>query len=604
MGKPLASSQTMVNFTFTHKALGPITGRLFDSMHNDGQKVTVPVAHFRSIPYATIPARFRQSVRLHGLPEDFDGRPRGVFTEYGAACPQIPQPTGKGSPAGGCAPGEGPVTYDEFACLNLTISAPISVLGRDGEQPEELLPVMVYVHGGALTEGKGHVSAQHETVKMVELASKEGMGVVLVSIGYRVNWQGFAASRDLLEARELGEPAFNYGLRDQRNAFLWIKDMIAGFGGNPADITAFGESAGAVSLYFHACSDVPLFNRVVFQSGSASSLEAPSLEAQDRAYQQLLAHFGIATGMPRKESLAAIRKAPIEDIIDYNRSRNMNYMSPYLGPEAGFFPERPLWANQGQVLAGNSWLGDIMIGSDFFEGWLTGFYDMVDSTTAAKACNSLAKILGPDSARHVTEAYGIGPGMDSNLFQRNAMLLLGDLVFSEPAHSIALDLANHAHSTGKRKIYRWEFSLPNPFPGSMYYLTNGHHFVELYYQFMTLVSRYPTHRNRFLARQAEQMARMWIRFANGLPPMENSEYKPVEEKIMICDVNAGWQVRTRAEDEAASQDDPWGERRYRPWEMLREEIIEAATRTEGDGTLEEKSDKVRSDIVNFYPFLK
>src|SRR5438046_1677014 len=130
----------MATFTFTHKVLGQITGRLFNSVHNDGQKVTVPVVHFRSIPYATIPARFRQSVRLHGLPDDFDGRPKGVFTEYGTACPQIPQPTGKGSPAGGCAPGEGPVTYDEFACLNLTISAPVCILGRrDGEQPKELL---------------------------------------------------------------------------------------------------------------------------------------------------------------------------------------------------------------------------------------------------------------------------------------------------------------------------------------------------------------------------------------------------------------------------------------------------------------------------------
>jgi carboxylesterase type B len=590
----------MATFNFTHTALGPIAGRLFDSTHNDGQEVTVPVAHFRSIPYATIPARFRQSVRLHGLPDYFDGRPKGVFTEYGAACPQIPQPTGKGSPSGGCAPGEGPVTYDEFSCLNLTISAPVSALGPEGEQAKELLPVMVYVHGGALTEGKGHVSAQHETVKMAELASSEGMGVVLVSIGYRLNWQGFATSRDLLEeARELGEPAFNYGLRDQRNAFLWIKDMIAGFGGNPADITAFGESAGAVSLYMHACSDVPLFNRVVFQSGSAATLEAPPLEEQDEAFRQLLAHFGIATDMSAKETLVAIREVPIEDIIDYNRGRNMIRMSAYLGPEADFFPDRPWWANQGRILAGNPWLGDIMIGGDFFEGWVTGFYDMVDSTTAAKACDTLAKILGPDSAQRITEAYGIGPGMDSNLFQRNGMLLLGDLIFGEPTHSIALDLANHAHETGKRKIYRWEFSLPNPFPGSMYHLVHGHHFVELYYQFMTLVSRYPAHRNGFLARQAEQMARMWIRFANGLPPMENSEYRPGEERIMTCDVGAGWRVRTRAEDDAASREDPWGERRYRPWEMLREEIVGAAARIGGPETLEERSEKIRRQLCEF-----
>jgi len=596
----------MSTFTFTHKALGLITGRLFDSLHTDGQKVTAPIAHFRSIPYATIPARFRQSVRLRRLPDDFDGRPKGVFTEYGAACPQIPQPTGKGSPAGGCAPGEGPTTYDEFSCLNLTISAPVSALAPDGAELKGLLPVMVYVHGGGLAEGKGHVSAQHETVQMADLASKDGMGVILVSIGYRVNWQGFAASRDLLdEARELGEPAFNYGLRDQRNAFLWIKDMIAGFGGNPDNITAFGESAGAVSLHMHSCSDVPLFNKAVFQSGSASALGALPLEAHDEAYRQLLAHFGFATGLSRQEALAAIRKIPIDEIIEYNRSHNIRLMSAFLGPEAEFFlPERPSWANQGQVLANNSWLGDIMIGTDFFEGWTTGFYEMVDSITPAKACKILFEVLGLDSALRVLGAYEISAGMDANLFQRNAMLLLGDFIMSEPAHSVAMHLANHANKTGKRKIYRWEFSLPNPFPGSMYYLVNGHHFVELYYQFMTLVTRYPTHRNHFLARQAKHMARIWIRFANGLPPMEGSEYEPLEQRIMICDVNSGWQVRTRAEDEKASREDPWGERRYRPWEILRQEIVGAATKIDGAETVGEKCDMLRNRLVNFEGFLK
>src|SRR6202000_628186 len=130
--------------------------------------------------------------------------------------------------------------------------------------------VMVYIHGGAMSEGAGHISAQHETVKIAELATREDMGVVVVSIGYRLNFFGFLACNDLLEEREGDESMFNQGLRDQRNAFLWIKKFIRGFGGDPENITAFGESAGSVSISLHLCSNVPIFNRAILQSGTAA----------------------------------------------------------------------------------------------------------------------------------------------------------------------------------------------------------------------------------------------------------------------------------------------------------------------------------------------
>ena len=73
------------------------------------------------------------------------------------------------------------------------------------------------------------------------------MGVVVVNIGYRLNWFRFLACQDLIDEAEeedrLGMrrvPVFNYGLRDQRNAFAWIKQNISGFGGDPNNITAFG----------------------------------------------------------------------------------------------------------------------------------------------------------------------------------------------------------------------------------------------------------------------------------------------------------------------------------------------------------------------------
>ncbi|KAJ5153769.1 Carboxylesterase type B [Penicillium coprophilum] len=585
---------TTPTFTLNHPQLGSLTGRLIDDQHADGQTVTEPVVHFRSIPYATIPARFSQSVLLDHIPDHFDDRPRGDFTNYGAACPQVPQPTGRGSATGGFVPGEEPVTYDEQTCLNLTISASVKNVGNENDSsiPKRLLPVLVYVHGGGMIEGKGHVSALHDTTKMTELAAHESMDVVIVSIGYRLNWQGFIACHDLLEeAKEKGEPAFNYGLRDQRNSFLWIHKYIAGFGGDPANITAFGESGGAVSLFMHACSDVPLFSRVILQSGSPNAIGSSTLDELDAYYHRLLSYLGVA-GETRAERLKALREVPVSRLIDFIRDNKITTMKPFFGPESEFFPQQPFWANQGEILSNCSWIDEIMIGDDSFEGAILSVptKDILSNMYIERVCS----ILGEESGRRVLDAYDIHDGMDEGLFWQHVMVIMGDLIFSEPTHAAAVAVARG----GRQRLYRWQFGLPNPFPGSVFSYNMGHHFVELMYQFMTLAGRFPPHRNHFLRRQGEEMARSWIRFANGLPPMPDAKPYDLEEgSIMICDMLHGWTVRTRAEDEAISQQDPWGPRRYRQWEILNEELKRAGCAKEEAGSENERIQMTRNRLM-------
>ncbi|KXG52119.1 Carboxylesterase, type B [Penicillium griseofulvum] len=578
---------TTSTLALDHPQLGSLTGRLVDKQHVDGQPVSEPVVHFRSIPYATIPARFSQSVLLDRIPDHFDDRPHRDFTQYGAACPQVPQPTGRGSAGGGFAPGEEPIIYDEQACLNLTISAP----AKNFSEENGPLPVLVYVHGGGLVEGKGHVSAGHDTTKMAALASHEAMGVVIVSIGYRLNWQGFTACYDLLdEAKENGEPAFNYGLRDQRNAFLWIQNYIAGFGGDPDNVTAFGESGGAVSIFMHACSDVPVFKRAILQSGSPNAIGTWALDEADAYYHRLLSYLEI-TGATRAERLKALREVPVSRLIDFIRENNVGTMKPFLGPESEFFPQAPLWANQGEVLANCPWLHEIMIGDDSCEG--LGLVTALKDISASPFIAQFHTVLGDESARRVLDAYEIYDGMDEGLFWQHAMVLMGDVIFSEPTHSTAISVAQN----GRQRLYRWQFGLPNPFPGSPYSYATGHHFVELMYQFMTLSERLPTHRNHFLRRQGEEMARSWIRFANGLPPMPGAKPYDLEEgSIMICDMLQGWTVRTRAEDEAMSQQDPWGPRRYCQWEIMNEEFKRAGCASDGAGSEIERIQAIRTRL--------
>lgn len=164
-------------FEFKHPALGQLTGR----------RRQQNVVQFRGIPYGRVPARFRQAQLVTELSSN-----ERICTEYGYACPQLKQTM---EPLGGPLPGEHERRYDEFSCLNLTITAPVS--GLDGSSQTKV-PVMVYVHGGGFAQG-AHYGAVHgkrssqeahslsrlthtDCTRMVDLSCKEKMPVIIVSI--------------------------------------------------------------------------------------------------------------------------------------------------------------------------------------------------------------------------------------------------------------------------------------------------------------------------------------------------------------------------------------------------------------------------------------
>jgi len=139
--------------TYKHPTLGSLTGLL----------KTPSIIQYRSIPFATIPGRFRQAVQLNDLGSNRD------FTDYGTACPQTLYPSDGTGGSGPPLPNQTPIKLDEFSCLNLTITAPVGALPEGGNigigegTQQKLVPVMVYIHGGAFLQGYGHVSASHGT---------------------------------------------------------------------------------------------------------------------------------------------------------------------------------------------------------------------------------------------------------------------------------------------------------------------------------------------------------------------------------------------------------------------------------------------------------
>ena len=139
-------------------------------------------------------------------------------------------------------------------CLYLNVWTP-------AKSPEDKLPVLVWIYGGGFSMGS---SAFNDGA---ELARK---GVVLVSFNYRVGQMGFFAHPELSAENPDGVSG-NYGILDQIAALEWIQDNIAAFGGDPAKVTIFGESAGGISVSMLCASPLAkgLFRGAISQSGGS-----------------------------------------------------------------------------------------------------------------------------------------------------------------------------------------------------------------------------------------------------------------------------------------------------------------------------------------------
>ena len=200
---------------------------------------------FRGIPFAAPPVG-----ELRWRPPQTVVAWQGVrdCNEFGPACPQEPYPA-----ASLYAREPEPMSED---CLYLNVWT--SDLDDGAKRP-----VMVWIHGGALTRGSG----SRPTYDGTALAQK---GVVLVTINYRLNVFGYFAHPELI-AESSHNASGNYGVLDQIAALAWVKRNIAAFGGDPDRVTIFGESAGSWSV--NCLMATPLaadtFQRAIGQSGAA-----------------------------------------------------------------------------------------------------------------------------------------------------------------------------------------------------------------------------------------------------------------------------------------------------------------------------------------------
>lgn len=185
-------------------------------------------------------------------------------------------------------------------CLTLNIWTP-------AKDKSAKLPVMVWIYGGGYQGGSTSESRQDGAV----LATN---GVIVVTMNYRLGIFGFF-THPALTAESPNKASGNYGMLDQIAAFRWVKENIAAFGGDPSNVTIFGESAGSFAVSTHMASpiDKGLFQKAIGESGGAFSSATLGMKTRAEA-EQKDAEF--ASKVYHVDTLDALRAIPAQELLD------------------------------------------------------------------------------------------------------------------------------------------------------------------------------------------------------------------------------------------------------------------------------------------------
>jgi len=238
------------------------------------------VVVFRGVRYAAPPTgalRWRPPEE----PEIWAGiRDAFAFAPSAPQAPPLPSETFPGDP-----------TEQSEDCLFLNLWTP--------RLDDARRPVMVWVHGGGFTTGSGGVGLYRGE----HLARR---GVVVVTINYRLGALGWLAHPGL---QQTGGGLGNWGLLDQIKALTWVRDNVEVFGGDPGNVTVFGESAGAMSVAALLASPAarPLFRRAIVQSGAAVAVGVKSAAV---LAEDLASGLGMAELSPE-----LLRQVPADELL-------------------------------------------------------------------------------------------------------------------------------------------------------------------------------------------------------------------------------------------------------------------------------------------------
>ena len=458
-----------------YTTLGPVLGA-----RRNGVRV------FLGVPYAAPPVG-----ALRFQPPAPHGSWRGVWdaTAPGPTAPQIVRPF----PGLDLEPliGAGWRQGDDFLTLNIWAS-------DTPAEPPRLAPVMVYIHGGAWVLGSNDTPIQ-------DGSGFARSGVVCFSMNYRLGVEGFLPIP--------GAPT-NLGLRDQIAALRWVRENAAAFGGDPENITVFGESAGAMSVADLVVSPLTkgLFRRAIIESGHGAMVRP--IRAGRRLAKALARKLKVSCDVQGFRSCTSEQclevleeiQAPdarinMRDANGFDPAFGLSRFLPVYGDDV--LPELPLEA----LARGAGADVEVLIGTNREEMNLYWVPSGVKTSISPLLATSYLRKCMP-RARKVLEAYGLKQtGRTAGEVFAQATT---DLVFRWPARRFA-----ETHR-GRTHLYEFEWRSP-AFEGQL----GACHGLELPFAFDTLATctgpqglagSWPPQA------LADQMHRLWVDFAKGEAP--------------------------------------------------------------------------------------
>ena len=443
---------------------------ILEGLHGQNPAVTV----FKGIPYASAPIgdmRFKDPVP----PTSWNG------IKY---CYKYAPAPIQGQPAKGSFyqkefyPVDRDISED---CLYLNVWTPAKT---DGER----LPVMVWFHGGAFAGG----SADEITFDGEAFAKR---GVILVTVGYRL---GIFSAFVSIENGVFG----NFGSKDQLQSLKWVKENISAFGGDPENVTVFGQSAGALSVQVLLSSEKSkgLISKAIIQSsGGAVSLGGyRTLEKANEDYAKFMKQSGLSF-----EELCSIDALSL-----HNACEKYGYINPYPNIDGDFLKDSPGNMVRRGELPDIPYMTGTVVGDSFFK--------TIKKTESYKdALSATEEYLGDDAKEFIDRFL-----KDENDFDTFAKTLqLTECI------GAAESFARCKKSTAPVYLYHFNRTLPDENG------LKGYHSFELWYVFGTL-----QHSNRELVGVdydlSKAMTDYWCSFAKNSNPNDGTGKNPIWENYL------------------------------------------------------------------------
>jgi para-nitrobenzyl esterase len=446
------------------------------------------VASFKSIPFAVPPVGERRWTNPEPAPA---WRGKRLATDFSPQCAQ--EPYAEGSMFTRPSP---PSSED---CLYLNVWT----VNIDTESPTA---VMVWIHGGSLTRGTGS-TALYDGTKLAE------KGVVLVTINYRLGPLGYMAHPELTGESKHGSSG-NYGTLDQIAALKWVQKNIASFGGDPSNVTIFGESAGSWSVNHLTASPLAagLFTKAIGESGGkfdpmpVLGRESNGIASAESTGEVFAKHLGA-------KKLSQLRTMTSDEILNgFATFKSQGFTQPNV--DGWVFPDHIATIYED----GKQNNVSLLLGSNADEGT-----NLMPPPKNAESSKQMLKQMSGDLTDQLLAVYKFDDD-----FAGASYAIFRDMVFTWNMSRWATLASDRNKDTW---LYYFTFAPPAPMGGKL----GAYHAAEIRYVFNNENMTFDGSKANFAeTKLGDMLSDYWVNFAKtGVPSSKKGPEWPTYDRVNL-----------------------------------------------------------------------